>query len=363
MEDPDQCLVHLRTSESVKARLLMEALQPILMEGSICFDKKGMHIRGLNRLLLVDTSIFGDRIDEYFYNRPNVEQTKVFVSFATLHSCLSSVSSDESLVIQLTKESMEASIPYINVFLVSAGAQSAIFSFRVTLLALSEDSFEIPDSNFERAVCIPSQSFQRVLRCCEKRGSDIQILTRTSDGVHSIIFATNGDDADLVIGMNFEAECDQTCLKKDRYLLKYLLLVAKATALSSFVTLYLKPDYVLAVKYHIGTIGEATFCLAPMFEKAEALPSMYAPVSCPAEEEQQAPKADDAAAPDPEPEPAPEEEPEPAPKRPIKRRRKALGKEVKPFSATNMVAGADRSSGGPGTLESLGFLTKGLSMP
>ncbi len=64
---PEDCLVHLRTTESVRLRTLFETLHPILVEGryvlasfmsnllcSFRFNKKGMSLQALNLLVYVD---------------------------------------------------------------------------------------------------------------------------------------------------------------------------------------------------------------------------------------------------------------------------------------------------------------------
>jgi hypothetical protein len=133
-------------------------------------------------------------------------------------------------------------------------------------------------------VSIPSASFQRVLRNCEKRGSHVQICAATapnneadnSAAKHYIIFATEGDDASLTFHMRFHGNentsADLTCMKTEVYSLKHLILLTKATHLSTYVTLYLAHDFVLGVKYNIGTIGYVTFCVVPQCDKSETLP-------------------------------------------------------------------------------------------
>jgi hypothetical protein len=54
MQKPGQCLVHMRTTESVKLRTTFETLNPILVEGSVEFTKAGMIVRGVNLIILVD---------------------------------------------------------------------------------------------------------------------------------------------------------------------------------------------------------------------------------------------------------------------------------------------------------------------
>ncbi len=61
----------------------------------------------------------------------------------------------------------------------------------------------------------------------------------------------------------------QSCLKRERYSVKYLLLIAKATSMSTSVTLLLAKDYVLVLRYKVGTLGNITFCLAQQIDTEE----------------------------------------------------------------------------------------------
>lgn len=274
MQEPLKCLVHLRTSQSVKIRTLVETINPILVEGSICFDQDGMHLSGINQIILCDFTIRAKDVEEYHCCAPE----QISINFDVLYSCMSSVSQDEAICIQITRESMDSPVPYLSVFIINGSNENEyVFHFKVTLLALTKEVFDVPETDFTSVVSIPSQSLQRVLRACDKRGSNVQLCTRyQSKHDNYIIFHTTGDESDLTFHMKIFVADDpwvnKTCLKMDRYSLKYLLLISKATSMSTYVTLFLAPDFVLAVKYNIGTIGSVTFCLAPLVDKSDFIP-------------------------------------------------------------------------------------------
>lgn len=312
MQDPADCLVHVKTSEGVKLRTVFETINPILVEGSVTFTKRGMSIKAVNILILCDMLIEASKVEEYVC----VEDQRVSINFNTFYSCISSVGQDDTVCMQLTEEGLNAVVPYISLFVINRSADDEyIFSYRVTMLALVVEDFDVPDTTFDAVVSIPSSSFQRVLRNCEKRGSHVQICTATcqpatphgaptsASDVHYIIFATDGDDASLTFHMRLRPEdierptdaknrdaavgaslggndavsgatCrrDVACMKQELYSLKHLLLLTKATHLGAYVTLYLAHDFVLGVKYNIGTIGYITFCVVPHCDKSETLP-------------------------------------------------------------------------------------------
>ena len=135
---------------------------------------------------------------------------------------------------------------------------------------------------------MPADKFQRALRCCEKRGEYVQICTRAQGAEGNfIVFKTDGDDAHLMFYMRYlnqtedehGAPEEKSCFKKDRYSLKYLMLIARASPMSAYVTVYLVDEFVLAVRYSIGSVGEVTFCLAPQSDRATFEPPRIEPLS------------------------------------------------------------------------------------
>jgi hypothetical protein len=272
MEAAINCVFHLRTSESIKLRGLVEVLTPVLVEGGLSFTATGVSVRGLNTILLADVVLESDKLDEYHC----AVDTQVSIAYETLASCLASAGQGEDVVIQATRASLDSAVPYISVFLVG---DAHTFQFKVTLLALEVERLEIPDHRFAVSVRVAAPAFARVLRACDRRGTAVQVVTRVKDDKNYLIVFCEGDDADLVYSVQYEpsdASVDQECLKLDRYNLRYLSLACKATGLSNDVTLYLAHDFVLALRYSIGGIGTITFCLAPLGEKATSVPDIGA---------------------------------------------------------------------------------------
>lgn len=280
MEVPEKCLVHMRTTESVKIRTLFETLYPILLEGTVNFDEKGMSIKGLNIILLADMLIRADDVEDYVCN----EDVSVCINFKMLWRCISAVAQDEAIAFQVTEASHTASVPYLSVFIINnSGDDEYVYAFKVVELALEPEPFEVPSADFKSVVAIPSNCFARALACCEKQGEKVQIVSRyQSQKENYVIFRTKGDMSSVSFHMNFQVDAgewkDNTCLKLDLYSLKYLRLITKATNLSSFVQLYLAENFVLGIRYNIGTIGSITFCLAPSVERADDAPPEVVPV-------------------------------------------------------------------------------------
>ena len=281
-ETNDKLLVSLHTTQGVKVRTLFETLTPLLVEGSMVFNKEGLFIKGSNVNSFAEVSITQSRnteIAQYFYDSDQKEIV-IGVSFEILHGCLSSIGPHDSCRFELTQESLDASRPYLKLYVYNRDLNYDFYS-AIYLLMIEHSEVESPMKRFDKVVSIPSSLFLKVLRFSQKRGDNLQVYTRnmideeTKKTNQYICFRTMGDDAELLFTQKFASDGIKEVLKKELYSLKYFLLISKATNLSSTVEIYLQTDDILALKYRIGTIGSAIFAISPHMDDAEDVPELH----------------------------------------------------------------------------------------
>jgi len=274
-------LVCLECSFAVKFRTLLETLTPLLVEGSIKFDEAGMTISAQNRIAACIATIKkkAELLDYSFNSKKPIE---VDISFDSLHQSLSSVSPSDSIRFSMTEESMNASRPFLllHVFNRSSGYE---FESRIYLLLLENEKVSLPKKKFQKVVSFSSHLFLKTLRFMSKRGTEVQVCTRTKienkgteeeKKIQYLIFRTCGDDGVLLFKQKFSGEDTTECLKKDLYSLRFLLLITKATNLSSNVEVFLNEKDILILKYRLSTIGSAVFALSPLIEEADDVPEL-----------------------------------------------------------------------------------------
>jgi proliferating cell nuclear antigen len=142
---------------------------------------------------------------------------------------------------------------------------------------IDSEHLGIPDTKYQCAVEMPSAEFQRICREISVIGDTVKI-SASKDGVKfsvagdmgtgSIVLKQNAsiDEEEDAISVKVEEECTLT------FALRYLNFFAKATPLSSKVTLKMSPEVPLSVCYNIGTDGEMgslQYFLAPKIEDEE----------------------------------------------------------------------------------------------
>ena len=272
----EACYVHLRTTQTVKLRVLFETLNPILIDSNIYFVETGLKMETIADTMFVCLSL--SNFEEYHCSEKKV----VGVNFANLYSYLKRVGQDDVITIQLSKEAYDSSCPYFTIF-ISNDHAGYRFQHKVNLLDIAKEELEIPEKTFDTFVDLPSQLLLKILRSCEEQGEHLQILTRGSRRFATkgyVYFMTSNEMNSSMIRQSFmiprkiahepgtkvkqldDGTIGRECDKRDKFSLRHLLLMSKACGMSKSVRMYLSNDYALVMQFNVGTLGHVTFCLA-----------------------------------------------------------------------------------------------------
>ena len=161
--------------------------------------------------------------------------------------------------------------------------QTRLSNFNLKLIDIDAEHLGIPDTEYKTTIRMPSAEFQRIVRELQTIGDTVNI-SASKEGVK---FAVQGDTGSGTI------VCKQSTASDDKqdegvqikmeeevsltFALRYLNSFAKATPLSSMVTLKMSPDVPLVVEYAIQTsddapkdMGHIRFYLAPKIEEDDA---------------------------------------------------------------------------------------------
>lgn len=265
-----------KTKAGVRKRTYFETVSPLLIEGTIVWNKEEMRCRGSSQIAYCDArfNYFEDDCIEYVYDWPTPSYS-IGVSFETLHSCLSAVSPNDTVTFVITEENQSDARPHVTIVIENEEIGYR-YSHDIYLLLL--ETQELDDSEklrqFDSLVSMSSSLLLRVLRNSAKRSDDVQIYTRNVNGKSKIFFRSSGDDASLLFSLDYETDGGDIveCLKLDVFSLKFLLLILKGTNLSNIARLYLKDEQYLAILYRLGVKSSVLFCLAPQIERATECP-------------------------------------------------------------------------------------------
>jgi proliferating cell nuclear antigen PCNA len=142
-------------------------------------------------------------------------------------------------------------------------AKSSVTKYALNLIEIDEENLSMPDCEFDVVITYNAASFQKIIKDMSNLSQTIEIKSYNKQ----LIFSCQGDYAsqETTIGeatddIKFNKSTDE--IIQGCYLSKHLLSFTKCTNLCNNVTLYLKNDYPLFIKYTAGCLGKITLVVA-----------------------------------------------------------------------------------------------------
>lgn len=274
--EPDQCLMHFRTDQGVKIQKLFETMAPLVVEANIVFNPKGITLNSLASMIFANFELKAENMDQYKCDREFV----CGVNFPVLFKYFKTVTQNDAVAIQITQEGFNATNPVMFVHVITA---TMTYSYRYKLLALDEVPFEVPEKEFDTIVRISSVAFLRALRSCEQVGDTVQVMSRAfvdkdNKPQIAVYVVCEGLQSDLQVTISSVDEKPSkgeapdvmnTSDKREKYNLKFMNYIAKATSLNSTVQLFLATQYAMMARYRVGKLGHVTFAIPPKLKESE----------------------------------------------------------------------------------------------
>jgi len=219
---------------------------------------------------LVALFLRADGFEHYRCDR----NTALGINLASMAKVLKCASNDDSITLKAEEGGDNVS------FVFESKKATRISHFALKLIDIDSEHLGIPDTEYKTIVRMPSSEFARIVKEVSVIGDTVNISV-SKEGVK---FGVAGDlgTGDIVVkqgGASDDEEGVTIKLEEEvslTFALRYLNFFAKATPLSSTVTLKMSPDVPLVVEYKIdieddedkkGTdAGHIRFYLAPKIE-------------------------------------------------------------------------------------------------
>jgi len=173
---------------------------------------------------------------------------------------------------QRRRSHSQASSPSDTVcFVIESRNQHKVSEYNIRQLDLDAEHLDIPETDYDCVIRLPSAEFQRICRDLSQIGESV-IVDCAKEGVS---FAAQGD---LGTGNVKLAQTAAAARREDAvtielkekttltFALRYLNLFTKATPLSAQVKLSMSEDVPLVVEYSIGESGFIRYYLAPKIQ-------------------------------------------------------------------------------------------------
>ena len=259
-------ILELKTVQSSAMRVLIEALKEILTDVNLIFDENGMKIMAMDsaHTVLVYLKLNAEKF-EYFYCK---DKHVVGVSMINLFKLIKTMTNNDTLTLYIDEEdSNKLGIRIEN------SDKNSITNYKLNLMDLNEDLFEIPATTFNFVITMPSVDFQKI---CRDMNSLADVIEIQSVG-QQLRFSCKGDfvEQETIIGeadngmvlVNNSTETNE--IVQGLFMLKNLVMFTKCTNLSNTVDIYLKNNYPLVISYNVGSLGILKLCLAPKINDDE----------------------------------------------------------------------------------------------
>ena len=225
-------------------------------------DKKigGLRIMAVNKnsTILVHVKLDADKFDYYKCTR---KKLVLGISLSSLQKYMKCMSNYDTITLAVEEEDInKLIIIFENV------DKKEKKTFKLNLMDLEEEDIYVEPTQFPYSLSLPSQDFHKYckdmhgitdkieLQCTSKK---LFIKGRGEQGTYEI------ELEESVGGLNVDINTEKNKIVQGIFEVKHLVLFTKCTTLCNLVTLFIKNDYPLVIKYAVAALGEIKICLSP----------------------------------------------------------------------------------------------------
>lgn len=249
---------------------LMESIKDLVTDANFDCTSSGISLQAMDssHVSLVALYLRQEGFNHYRCDRNNA----LGINLGSMAKILKCAGNDDIITLKAEDEGDNVT------FMFESPKQTRVSHFALKLMDIDSEHLGIPDTDYQCVVQMPSAEFMRIVREISIIGDTVKI-TASKEGVKFQVAGDMGtgsivcksgsgvDDEDEAVSVRCEEEVSLT------FALRYLNFFAKATPLSSTVTLRMSPDVPLVTEYKIGENdgenGHIRFYLAPKIEEED----------------------------------------------------------------------------------------------
>jgi len=275
-------ILELKTTQTAAIKILSDTLNSLLTDVNFVFypnfiendsdDSEeeattkqvgGIIIKEINKTgtILVYTKLDADKFDYYNYNY-NKNKFSVGLNLNNLLKCLKCMSHFDTMIWQVDSDDMNKLV-----IILESSERKEKKIFKLNLMDLEEEKYEVEPIDFPFSITLPSQDFHKYCKDMSSATDKIELMCTKN----KVIFSGNGElgQVEFEVGETnggLSIEVNSNCseeIVQGLFELRFLIIFTKCTNLCSTVTLYLKNDYPLIVRYGIAALGEIKLVLSP----------------------------------------------------------------------------------------------------
>lgn len=247
----------IKTIQSSAIKCMIEALKELLTDTVLEINESGIKIVAMDNshVILVHLKLYAEKFEYFKCNRP----ISIGINMLNFYKIIKTINNNDILSLFI----YENDINHLGIKLENSEKNTRT-TYKINLLDLHNESFEIPEVTFNSVITLPSGDFQKIMRDMNNLAEFVEIKNVNNE----FILTCRGDFATQETVL-----CDNDCVQisSDKpddviqgvFSLKYLTLFTKCTNLSNNAEIFLKNDYPIIINYSVASLGECKMALSP----------------------------------------------------------------------------------------------------
>lgn len=257
-----------RMEQAAVMKKVLDSIKDLVSEANFECSSTGFQLQAMDssHVSLVAMQLKADGFEHFRCDRP----ISMGINLGNMAKCLKCAGSDDSITMKAEDTGDVVS------FMFEAPQQERFADFELKLMDIDAEQLGIPDTDYAANIRMPSSEFKRIVTELSTIGDTVNVSV-TKDGIK---FSTTGDIGSANITCRQAASVDkqEDAIVIDlnepvklAFALRYLNSFAKATPLSSVVTLSMSQELPVVIEYRISDMGYLRFYLAPKIEDEEEM--------------------------------------------------------------------------------------------
>lgn len=218
----------------------------------------GLKVMAVNKTqtILIHLKLDADKFDYYYCAR---KKLILGINMLNFYRLIKTMSNFDTLTLAVDDEDINKLIIKLE-----NGDKNCISTYKLNLMDLDVEDIEVEPAKFPYSINMLSVDFHKICKDMHNIAEKIEIKCTSK----KIYFHCKGEMASLETelgetanGLSIDVYQDE--IVQGLFELKNLVLFTKCTNLCNTVTLYIKNDYPLVIKYSVAALGEIKLCLSP----------------------------------------------------------------------------------------------------
>lgn len=258
--------MYAKTVQACVLKVLMDSLSSLLVDTTLQFSSDGIKLIELDNthIVMIHVRLDARKFEEFYCETP----INIGVNIGNLHTLLKTVNSNDTLTLFLSKDDRNR----LGIRVDNEEKKTST-EFKLNLLDLDTQEYNIPPVGYSSCVILPSTFFQKIVRDMSYLSERVEIKNIGRQLILSCVGnfcrqETILRDTDEPV-TDEDDEKDMAIINQGVFSLKYLVMFTKCSSLCPNVELFVKNEFPCICVYNMS-LGSIRLCLSPYTAEEDA---------------------------------------------------------------------------------------------